>query len=295
MTTHSIPARYTASARDWVLFAAVAFFTVYGLVLLLATPKLLVDAPHLLAALTGSGLSMIAVGAESAATGASWWPWLLAGMIMPAVMMPIHYAVGRRWGWVAFERPEARYLEDEMHSRADSVRDHPWAWMIVSAVPFVKVNAGEVAATAGYEHVRWQRLAGIYLTLSLAYRATFLALGCWFSGPVSAALDYVSRHVLFVTVALVAVFILNSMRRSYLEIAGLAILGIWPHLTAPTDAPAGRGPRAVGVRRNRTVLLSGEAGSKATALTPEQARDLADELTRAADHAERVPDPVRPE
>lgn len=189
---------------DHILLTLMALLGVYGLVLLPLSPKLLVEAPQLLAALNGSGIALVVVGAQAETTGSAWLPWLALATVTGSVSLPIFYLLGRRWGDDVVRMLFASGPPRWFRKAESSVRRFPSVWLGLAFVPFSPVPTPVVVALAGIERIRWQVVTALVLAYSLALKGFFLALGYRFGSEVTEVVVTIDRYMMYITLAVVA-------------------------------------------------------------------------------------------
>lgn len=189
---------------DKALIAFLMLFAAYGLALLPFGPKLLVDNPQLLAALRGSGVALVAVGAESATTGSAWLPWLLAATVVSSLALPVFYVLGRRWGEDVLTFLFPAETPKWFRKVESSVRRFPALWLAAAYVPFSPIPPTIILALAGVEKVRWQLAVGLTLLYTLMLKGFYLAMGYRFGREVSEVIEMIDRYMLYFTLAILA-------------------------------------------------------------------------------------------
>lgn len=153
--------------------------TVYSAASLPLRPWLLGQAPHVLAALTGSRPALIAVGALAAAQSGPWlWP-LLAAIASIIKFHWVFWAAGRLWGEaalvkVAGDSPRAR----RSIARAEAlVRRYQVLAIAATYVPFLPKELVHVAlGTAG---VPLRRFLLVDLLVAALTQTVMVLLGFW--------------------------------------------------------------------------------------------------------------------
>lgn len=181
--------------------AAIAVTVGYSFALNPFMPMLL-QAPLVLATLTGSRTAMVLLGA-SAAVGRTdlWWLGLLLATVSVLKFGPLYWWAGRLWGdrFVRFVRGGR-----EVSPRALEIARRWWVLAVVASyVPGVPVHSAVVYSIVGAMGVRLRTLLMVDLVAAFATRCLWLYLGFRLGQPVLDVVDAIAEYSLWLSLALV--------------------------------------------------------------------------------------------
>lgn len=172
------PSRPGGHRADAWCAAALAVVTVYGVVVLPLRPWLLGQAPEVLAAVTGSRLALVAVGALAAAQGTPWlWP-LVASILSIVKFHWVFWWAGRVWGEAALVRvggssPRARR---RIAATERLARRYQVLALVLTYAP-IPFPREVVHAVLGMSGIRLRTFLLVDLAAATATQVGFLAIG----------------------------------------------------------------------------------------------------------------------
>ncbi|WP_249011483.1 DedA family protein [Conexibacter sp. DBS9H8] len=243
----TIPEPLRAGRAGLICVTILVIEGIYSLAVLGLIPSLIGTHPVRLELLSGSTAALISAGAFARVGRAALILAILAPL--PALMMgdPLYWWAGRLWGPAA-----ARYLGGTS-PRAQRRTARALGWverydtLAVIAAPFLPVPSAVVYLAAGWGGMGLVRFLALDLIGTLLWVGLFVGLG-WGIGhsAVTVAHD-ISHYGLILTVAIVAIVVIVSLRRRRPEAGlrrvsapGVPDLGSWPG-RAPAGARPGTG------------------------------------------------------
>ena len=209
-----MPWRGKPGRSDLLCWAGFALTGVYNLVLLPLRPVLLTANPYLLAALGGSRVSAVTIGAL-AATGVGWWPLgLLLGTIGIAKFDVLFWWAGRLWGRGLLEMVSGRSARSARNAaRAERVAQRYGSLAIVAGYIIPLPNA-VVYATVGAAGMRLRRFLLVDLLTAAATRGLFIYLGYRIGEPAVRVLAEVARYTWYLSIVLLVGVVVTAVRQS---------------------------------------------------------------------------------
>lgn len=217
---------------------ALAVVTVYGLVLLPVRPWLLGQAPAVLAAVTGSRLGLVAVGALAAAEGTPWL-WPLAGSIVSIVKFHwVFWWAGRLWGEAALTRlggstPRAK----RRIARAEALaRRYQVPALVVVYAP-LPVPREVIYAVLGMSGTRLRTFLLVDLGAAAVTQAGFVALGALLGDSAVAVVRQYAVYGGAISLLVLAAMIVAAFRSRASARRSGRHRADDPASTGPDDAP----------------------------------------------------------
>lgn len=198
----------------WAGIALSGFLTL-GTVAL--RPVLLAQNPLALAALSGSRIVMVTIGALAAVGRMDlWWLGLVLATLSVVKYDPLFWWAGRLWGQgllrvlTASSSPRA----SRAAARAErlAARWGVLAILLTYVVPLVPSTV--VSATVGAAGMSLRRFMLVNLAGAFATRCLFLYLGYRIGQPVVDVLETVDRYLLWLSLGLVVVVVAGVVRSS---------------------------------------------------------------------------------
>ncbi len=195
----------------WVGFSLTG---IYALVLLPLRPILLGANPYLLAALGGSRVSAVTIGAL-AATGQGWWPLgLLLGVFGSIKFDPLYWWAGKLWGRGLIDIVAGRSaLAARNAARAEKLarRFGPLAIFTTYVIP---LPSAVVYATIGATGMSLGRFLLWDAGSALVTRALFIWLGSALGQPAVEVVEVIARYSWWISIALLVGIVINLIRQS---------------------------------------------------------------------------------
>lgn len=195
----------------WVGFCLTGL---YALVLLPLRPVLLTANPYLLAALGGSRVSAVTIGAL-AATGVGFWPLgLLLGTVGAAKFNPLYWWAGKLWGRGLLEMVSGRSARAARNAaRAERLAQRFGALAIV-ATYILPLPSAVVCATVGAAGMRLRTFLLVDLSTAAVTRGIFIYLGYRIGEPAVHVLEEVARYSWYLSIALLVGVLLTTLRQA---------------------------------------------------------------------------------
>ncbi|WP_421084593.1 hypothetical protein [Rothia nasimurium] len=200
---------------DKILLTLLGVMTVFSLVMIPLRPNLMVNAPWLLALLTGSGIGTLITAAQNQQNVLLWSGLALLAALSHIKFLIVYYFMGKHWGqefisWIFASHTPLWYRKLE-----GFVERHLLFCLALGFVPFSPIPATILVAIAGIRKVKaWMIGVYIYL-LALANKCFYLYLGLTFGEGIQPTLQTIDKYMMQITLALVAyVFILNWYKSS---------------------------------------------------------------------------------
>ncbi len=195
----------------WIGFSLTG---IYALVLLPLRPVLLGANPYLLAALGGSRVSAVTIGAL-AATGQGWWPLgLLLGVFGAIKFDPLFWWAGKLWGRGLIEIVAGRSaFAARTADRAEklAIRFGPLAIFITYVIP---LPSAVIYATVGATGMSLRRFLLWDGGSALVTRAFFIWLGYQLGQPAVDVVEIIARYSWWISIALLVGIVINLIRQS---------------------------------------------------------------------------------
>jgi len=199
---------------DILCWAGFSLTGLYALILLPLRPVLLTANPYLLAALGGSRVSAVTIGAL-AATGVGFWPLgLLLGTIGAAKFDALYWWAGKLWGRGLLEMVSGRSPRAARNAvRAERLaqRFGPLAIVVTYILP---LPSAVVYATVGAAGMRLRRFLLVDLLTAAVTRGIFIYLGYRIGEPAVHVLEEVARYSWYLSIALLVGVLLTTLRQS---------------------------------------------------------------------------------
>jgi membrane protein DedA with SNARE-associated domain len=187
---------------------------IYALVLLPLRPILLGANPYLLAALGGSRVSAVTIGAL-AATGHGWWPLgLLLGVFGSIKFDPLYWWAGKLWGRGLIDIVAGRSaLAARNAARAEKLarRFGPLAIFTTYVIP---LPSAVVYATIGATGMSLGRFLLWDAGSALVTRALLIWLGFALGQPAVDVVEVIARYSWWISIALLLGIVINLIRQS---------------------------------------------------------------------------------
>lgn len=200
---------------DKILLSLLGVMTVFSLVMIPLRPNLMVNAPALLALLTGSGIGTLITAAQNQQNILLWSGVALLAALSHIKFLLVYYFMGKHWGqdfihWIFASHTPLWYRKLE-----GFVERHLFFCLALGFIPFSPIPATILVAIAGIRRLSgWGIAVYIYL-LALANKCFYLYLGLMFGEGVQPTLQTIDKYMLQITLALLAyVFIANWYKSS---------------------------------------------------------------------------------
>jgi membrane protein DedA with SNARE-associated domain len=209
-----LPWKGKPARNDILCWVGFSLTGIYALVLLPLRPILLGANPYLLAALGGSRVSAVTIGAL-AATGQGWWPLgLLLGVFGSIKFDPLFWWAGKLWGRGLIEiiaGRSARAARNAARAERLAVRFGPLAIVSTYVIPLPSAVIYATVAAAG---MRFHRFLLWDAGSALVTRAIYIWLGYQVGQPAVYVVELIARYSWWISIALLIGIVINLVRQS---------------------------------------------------------------------------------
>ena len=209
-----LPWRGRPSRNDILCWIGFSLTGIYALVLLPLRPILLGANVYLLAALGGSRVSAVTIGAL-AATGQGWWPLgLLLGVFGAIKFDPLFWWAGKLWGRGLLEIVAGRSaLAARNAARAEklAIRFGPLAIFSTYVIP---LPSAVIYATVAATGMGFRRFLLWDAGSALVTRGFFIWLGYQLGQPAVDVVEVIARYSWWISIALLVGIVINMVRQS---------------------------------------------------------------------------------
>jgi membrane protein DedA with SNARE-associated domain len=202
---------------DLLCWAGIALSGVLTLATVPLRPVLLAQNPLALAALSGSRIVMVSLGALAAVGRMDlWWLGLVLGTLSVVKYDPLFWWAGRLWGRgllrMVTGSASPRAARGAARAERLAARWGVPAILLTYAVPLVPSTI--VSATVGAAGMSLRRFLLANLAGAFATRCLYMYLGYRIGQPVVDVLETVDRYLLWVSLGLVVVVVVSAARRA---------------------------------------------------------------------------------
>lgn len=205
-----------ADKRCWIAFALLG---VYGLVMLPLRPLILGMSTYALAIITGSTIAMVDIGAGLRLGGEpQWWMWVTIAALSVMKFDWIFWWAGRLWGRGMIEIIAGRSrwaARTAHHAERLAERFGGIATYLVWLIPFLP--SAVVFAFVGAARMRLRTFLIIDFLGALTNRLFYFYLGYRIGEPAKDAVSLIARYSTYITIAIVVLIMIKSMRDSRKE------------------------------------------------------------------------------
>jgi membrane protein DedA with SNARE-associated domain len=209
-----LPWRGKPTRNDILCWAGFSFTGIYALVLLPLRPILLGANPYLLAALGGSRISAVTIGALAAVGHGNWPLGLLLGTFGIIKFHPLYWWAGKLWGRGLIEIVAGRSSRAARGAdRAEklAVRYGPLAIFLTYLVP---LPSAVVYASLGATGMSLRRFLLLDAGSALLTRGFFVFLGYQLGQPAVDVVEVISRYSWYLSIALLIGIVVNLIWQS---------------------------------------------------------------------------------
>jgi membrane protein DedA with SNARE-associated domain len=195
----------------WIGFSLTG---VYALVLLPLRPVLLGANPYLLAALGGSRVSAVTIGAL-AATGVGFWPLgLLLGTFGSVKFDPLYWWAGRLWGRGLLEMVSGRSPRAARNAARAERLAQRYGVLAIVITYLIPLPSAVVYATVGAAGMRLRRFLLTDVLTAAVTRGLLIWLGYSIGAPAVRVLELIARYSWYLSLVLLAGVVLSMVRQS---------------------------------------------------------------------------------
>jgi membrane protein DedA with SNARE-associated domain len=195
----------------WIGFSLTG---VYALVLLPLRPVLLGANPYLLAALGGSRVSAVTIGAL-AATGVGFWPLgLLLGTFGSVKFDPLYWWAGRLWGRGLLEMVSGRSPRAARNAARAERLAQRYGVLAIVITYLIPLPSAVVYATVGAAGMRLRRFLLTDVLTAAVTRGLLIWLGYSIGEPAVRVLELIARYSWYLSLVLLAGVVLSMVRQS---------------------------------------------------------------------------------
>ena len=200
---------------DVACWAAFSLTGLYALVLLPLRPVLLGANPYLLAALGGSRVSAVTIGAL-AATGVGFWPLgLLLGTFGSVKFDPIYWWAGRLWGRGMLEMASGRSPRAARNAaRAERLAQRFGVLAVVLTYIVPLLPSAVVYATVGAAGMSLRRFLLVDVATAATTRGLLIWLGWSIGEPAVHVLEVIADYSWYLSLVLLAGVLVAAVRQS---------------------------------------------------------------------------------
>jgi membrane protein DedA with SNARE-associated domain len=209
-----MPWKGKPSRSDILCWTAFSLTGVYALVLLPLRPVLLGANPYLLAALGGSRVSAVTIGAL-AATGVGFWPLgLLLGTFGAVKFDLLYWWAGRLWGRGLLEMVSGRSARAARNAARAERLAQRWGVLAIVITYVLPLPSAVVYATVGAAGMRLRTFLLVDVLTAAATRGLFIYLGYRVGEPAVAVLEEVARYSWWLSIVLLVGVVVTTVRQS---------------------------------------------------------------------------------
>jgi membrane protein DedA with SNARE-associated domain len=195
----------------WVGFSVTG---IYNLALLPLRPVLLGANPYLLAALGGSHVSAVTIGAL-AATGIGFWPLgLVLGTIGAVKFDWLFWWAGKLWGRGLIEMVAGRSARAARNAERAERLARRFGSLAIVAGYVIPLPSAVVYATVGAAGMTLRRFLLVDVLTAAVTRGLFIYLGYRIGGPAVHVLAQIAHYSWYLSIVLLVVVILGAVRQS---------------------------------------------------------------------------------
>jgi membrane protein DedA with SNARE-associated domain len=195
----------------WIGFSLTG---VYALVLLPLRPVLLGANPYLLAALGGSRVSAVTIGAL-AATGVGFWPLgLLLGTFGSVKFDPLYWWAGKLWGRGLLEMVSGRSPRAARNAARAERLAQRYGVLAIVITYLIPLPSAVVYATVGAAGMRLRRFLLTDVLTAAVTRGLLIWLGYSIGEPAVRVLELIARYSWYLSLVLLAGVVLSMVRQS---------------------------------------------------------------------------------
>jgi membrane protein DedA with SNARE-associated domain len=195
----------------WVAFSLTG---VYALVLLPLRPVLLGANPYLLAALGGSRVSAVTIGAL-AATGVGFWPLgLLLGTFGSVKFDALYWWAGKLWGRGLIEMVSGRSPRAARNAARAERLAQRFGVLAIVITYLIPLPSAVVYATVGAAGMRLRRFLLVDVLTAAVTRGLLIWLGYSIGQPAVRVLEVVARYSWYLSLVLLAGVVVSMVRQS---------------------------------------------------------------------------------
>lgn len=206
----------TADKRCWVAFMLLG---VYGLAMIPLRPLILGMSTYALATISGSTIAMVDIGAGLSLGGEPhWWFWLVVATLSVMKFDWIFWWAGRLWGHGMIEVVGGRSrwaARMGHHAERLAERFGGIAIVLVWLIPFVP--SAVVFVFVGMSRMKLRTFLIIDFFAALANRSIYFYLGYRIGEPAKDVVDVMQKYSMYISIALVVVIVIKSVRSSRQE------------------------------------------------------------------------------
>ena len=200
--------------NDVLCWAGFSLTGVYALVLLPLRPVLLGANPYLLAALGGSRVSAVTIGAL-AATGVGYWPLgLLLGTFGAVKFDALYWWAGKLWGRGLLEMVSGRSARAARNAARAERLAQRWGVLAIVITYVLPLPSAVVYATVGAAGMRLRTFLLVDVLTAAATRGLFIYLGYRVGEPAVAVLEQVARYSWWLSIVLLVGVVVSMVRQS---------------------------------------------------------------------------------
>lgn len=195
----------------WVGFSLTG---VYALVLLPLRPVLLGANPYLLAALGGSRVSAVTIGAL-AATGVGFWPLgLLLGTFGSVKFDPLYWWAGKLWGRGLIEMVSGRSPRAARNAARAERLAQRFGVLAIVITYLIPLPSAVVYATVGAAGMRLRTFLLVDVLTAAVTRGLLIWLGFGIGHPAVRVVEVIARYSWYLSLVLLAGMLVTTVRQS---------------------------------------------------------------------------------
>ncbi|WP_018155650.1 DedA family protein [Demetria terragena] len=203
----------TADKRCWAAFMLLG---VYGLVMVPLRPLILGMSTYALAAISGSTVAMVDIGAGLKLGGEPhWWFWLVVASLSVMKFDWIFWWAGRLWGHGMIEVIGGRSrwaAKMGRHAERLAERFGGLATFLVWVVPLLP--SAVVFVFVGMSKMKLRTFLIINFIGAFTNRAIYMYLGYRIGEPAKDVVDVIQKYSLYISIVLIVVIVFKSVRSS---------------------------------------------------------------------------------
>ena len=200
--------------KDILCWAGFSLTGIYALVLLPLRPVLLGANPYLLAALGGSRVSAVTIGAL-AATGVGFWPLgLLLGTFGAVKFNPLYWWAGTLWGRGLLEMVSGRSARAARNAARAERLGQRYGVLAIVLTYILPLPAAVVYATVGAAGMRLRTFLLTDVLTAAVTRGLFIYLGYRIGEPAVRVLEEVARYSWYLSIILIVGVVIGAVRQS---------------------------------------------------------------------------------
>ncbi len=200
--------------NDILCWAGFSFTGLFALVLLPLRPVLLGANPYLLAALGGSRVSAVTIGAL-AATGVGFWPLgLLLGIFGAVKFDALYWWAGKLWGRGLLEMVSGRSPRAARNAARAERLAQRFGVLAIVITYLIPLPSAVVYATVGAAGMRLRTFLLVDVLTAATTRGLLIWLGWSIGAPAVRVLEVIAQYSWYLSIVLLVGVVVGAVRQA---------------------------------------------------------------------------------